>query len=105
MDEFRNDGIVESLVKAVKDHQQFRQLACYSIECISKTLSSNNGNWRDLTERAINCGAVCIIFDVLKRYWGDANVLGRCLDCLLRLLKDHRGILFFSDEKKTRHII
>jgi hypothetical protein len=27
---------VPALIEAVKEHQKFRQLACYSIECLSK---------------------------------------------------------------------
>lgn len=32
---FKDDG-VPSLVQAVKEHRKFRQLACYSIECVAK---------------------------------------------------------------------
>ena len=32
---FSDDG-VSSLVQAVKEHRKFKQLACYSIECVAK---------------------------------------------------------------------
>ena len=31
----KDDG-VPSLVQAVKEHRKFKQLACYSIECVAK---------------------------------------------------------------------
>ena len=39
-------GVVQ-LVAAVKEHKKFKQLACYSIEALSKNLALPNTRWRE----------------------------------------------------------
>ena len=38
-------GVVQ-LVAAVKEHKKFKQLACYSIDTITKNISPPNTYWR-----------------------------------------------------------
>ena len=45
---FKDDG-VPSLVQAVREHRKFKQLACYSIECVAKVNNrfpkTHKGRW------------------------------------------------------------
>ena len=53
----RSEEEVQALVGAVKEHKKFKQLACYSIEALSKNLALPNTRWREYIDLAIDADA------------------------------------------------
>jgi hypothetical protein len=83
----KDDG-VPSLVDAVREHRKFKQLACYSIECVAKVICPPNSNWRENVQVAIGAGAAETVTDVMKLHPGNEDVLDRCAMCLSHLCYD-----------------
>ena len=80
----RSEVEVVALVEAVREHQNFRQLACYSIDALSKQLAPPNSRWREYVDLAIKNSAAEVIIDVLTLH-PDEDVLARATACLSRL--------------------
>ena len=81
----RSEDEVGALVDAVRDHRKFKQLACYSIDTLAKTLALPNSRWREYIDLAIERDAARIVIDVVKQHPGDEDVLLRATTCLSRL--------------------
>ncbi len=79
---------VPALIAAVQEHQRFRQLACYSIECLSKVIDPVNRDYEKNLAVAHSCGAGKCVVDVLKRHPGKEDVLLMCCTCLEKLAVD-----------------
>ena len=80
----RSEVEVVALVEAVREHRHFRQLACYSIDALSKQLAPPNSRWREYVDLAIENSAAEVIIDVLALH-PDEDVLARATACLSRL--------------------
>ena len=57
----RSEEEVQALVGAVKEHKKFKQLACYSIEALSKNLALPNTRWREYIDLAIEANAAKVV--------------------------------------------
>lgn len=79
---------VATLIAAVKEHQKFRQLACYSIECVTKVVSPGNRDYKANLAAARAAGAAKVVIDVLRRHAGKEDVLAVCCECLSKLAAD-----------------
>jgi hypothetical protein len=66
---------VADLVSSIKQHKKFRQLASYSVQCLSKAISPPAVGWERNLADAYNNGALDAITDVLQRHKGDQDVL------------------------------
>jgi len=86
------------LIAAVKEHQKFRQLACYSIECLSKVIDPINRDYKKNLVVAHSCGAGKVVVDVLKRHPGKEDVLLVCCDCLHKLAADTANAEVIAEE-------
>ena len=79
---------VHALVEAVSEHKKFKQLACYSIDTISKNIGPPNTYWRGALAQARDCRAEATVLDVMKLHKGHENVLVVSVECLKRLACD-----------------
>ena len=79
---------VSTLIAAVKEHQKFRQLACYSIECVTKVISPGNRDYKANLAASREAGAAKVVIDVLRRHAGKEDVLAVCCECLSKLAAD-----------------
>jgi hypothetical protein len=79
---------VPALIAAVTEHQRFRQLACYSIECLSKVIDPSNRDYEKNLAIAHSCGAGKCVVDVLKKHPGKEDVLLICCESLEKLAVD-----------------
>ena len=77
-------GVVQ-LVAAVAEHKKFKQLACYSIEALSKNLALPNTRWREYIDLAIEADAAKVVVDVIKQHPGKEDVLLTATNCLAKL--------------------
>jgi hypothetical protein len=104
---------VPALIGAVKEHQKFRQLACYSIECLSKVflltcpihchlfwqvIDPVNRDYKKNLAVAHSCSAGKCVVDVLKRHPGKEDVLLVCCDCLKKLAADTSNAEVIAEE-------
>ena len=80
-------GVVQ-LVAAVKEHKKFKQLACYSIDTITKNISPPNTYWRSALWQARDASAAKHVIDVLKLHRGHEQVVNVSVLCLIRLAVD-----------------
>ena len=81
----RSEEEVQALVGAVKEHKKFKQLACYSIEALSKNLALPNTRWREYIDLAIEANAAKVVVDVIKQHPGKEDVLLTATNCLAKL--------------------
>ena len=89
---------MEALVSSVNDHKKFKQLACYSIDCLSKVVCPPNARWRENLEMATDCGAAKTIIDVMKLHPGNEQVLVGGAECLAKLAVDPRNAEIIAAE-------
>ena len=80
-------GVVQ-LVAAVAEHKKFKQLACYSIDTITKNISPPNTYWRSALSQARDAQAAKHVIDVLKLHRGHEQVVNVSVLCLIRLGAD-----------------
>ena len=81
----RSEEEVQALVGAVKEHKKVKQLACYSIEALSKNLALPNTRWREYIDLAIEANAAKVVVDVIKQHPGKEDVLLTATNCLAKL--------------------
>ena len=84
----RSEEEVQALVGAVKEHKKFKQLACYSIDTITKNISPPNTYWRSALWQARDASAAKHVIDVLKLHRGHEQVVNVSVLCLIRLAVD-----------------
>ena len=92
---------VPALISAVTEHQRFRQLACYSIECLSKVIDPSNRDYEKNLAIAHSCGAGKCVVDVLKRHPGKEDVLLVCCESLEKLAVDHANSEVIAGEGES----
>ena len=92
----RSEVEVVALVEAVREHRHFRQLACYSIDALSKQLAPPNSRWREYVDLAIENSAAEVIIDVLALH-PDEDVLARATACLSRLAVNSTNAKVITD--------
>uniref|UniRef100_A0A7S4NJ14 Uncharacterized protein n=1 Tax=Odontella aurita TaxID=265563 RepID=A0A7S4NJ14_9STRA len=95
-----DEDIVESLVAAIEEHREFRELSCYSVECLGRALEprgDDNPRWRDATERAAERGAAEIVLGIMEKYPGHDDALGHCSNCLAMISSDSSAALAVAD--------
>jgi len=92
--------IIERLVKSLQEHRNFRQLSCYSLECIVKYLNPLHPEADDFLDKAIDCNAVEVILDIISNHSVHEDVLGRCADCLCRLATNPKMASKIYDQLK-----
>lgn len=73
---------VDALVSSVKQHRKFRQLASYSVQCLSKAITPPNPGWENNVKMAVETGALEAITEVLKLHSGNEEVFEAATGCL-----------------------
>ena len=82
----------------IREHTKFRQLACYSIEALSKVLAPPNSRWREYIEIAIDHEAARAIVAVIKKHPGNEDVLAVATKCLARLAVNAANATLITEE-------
>lgn len=73
------------MVRSIKQHKNFRQLASYSVQCLQKVITPPHVGWEQNMKEAFESGALEAITEVLQKHKGDSAVLASSTACLSSL--------------------
>jgi hypothetical protein len=73
---------IPSLLSSIQQHRKFKQLATYSIECVTKVVDPLHSNCEWNVKECVDCNISSAITDVLRLHQNDDHVLLTATKCL-----------------------
>lgn len=99
------DSEVPALISAVLEYKKFRQLACYSIECVTKVVSPQNRDYKRNLQIAFSANAPKCVVEVLRVHMDKEDCLLVCVDCLHKLAVDTDNAEAIAREGGVRAVL
>lgn len=96
---------VPALLSAVLEYKKFRQLACYSIECVTKVVAPTNRDYKRNLQIAFGAQAPKCIVEVLRVHIDKEDCLLVCVDCLHKLAIDDDNAEAIAREGGIRAVL
>jgi hypothetical protein len=99
------DSEVPALISAVLEYKKFKQLACYSIECVTKVIAPINRDYKKNLQIAFLAQAPKCVVEVLTHHVGKEDCLLVCVDCLHKLAVDDDNAEAIAREGGVRAVL